>query len=34
MKESKAPNQLKESLLMGVFVMITGASVITIMNMF
>lgn len=34
MKESKAPNPLKESLLMGLLVMITGASVITIMNMF
>ncbi len=34
MNESKGPNVLKESLLMGVLVMITGASVITIMNMF
>ena len=34
MKQSKAPNALTESLLMGVLVMITGASVITIMNMF
>ncbi len=34
MKESKVVNPLKESLLLGVLVMITGASVITIMNMF
>jgi hypothetical protein len=34
MKEAKTVNPLKESLLMGVLVMMTSASVITIMNMF
>ena len=34
MNDSKTPNPLKESVLMGVFVMLTSVSVITIMNMF
>lgn len=34
MNDSKSSNPLKESLLMGVLVMLTSASVITIMSMF
>jgi len=34
MKDSKTPNTLSQSMVMGALVMITSAGIITIMNMF